>query len=304
MSEHVWPALHSFHTSIKASVGLEVRFDKMHAYNADMEAARREAPADIEWPEQDGHHGIPVLNVPLGFPRYVQAYMRGKAEELQEKVDASLSKLLSAKPSRRERISFDQLDTASGMWTVAIPTARMVTAPHELRDVPAGYFFLPSQCLAPVVGSQIILPSTEHNPVTVDLYGDARMNLPAPGDAHWRVQQHDPIADAFRDHFSHDPGIVVSHEVDDLFKQAVPLGNTVPRDEVKDLKGPLRDIMDVSEYTGMVFGTVGEMSKGVRRVVRGVACMAADRGALSSRGPRRTTRAHKEPYSQEISSGS
>eukprot|EP00873_Tetraselmis_striata_P033182 jgi/Tetstr1/453446/TSEL_040427.t1 len=28
---------------------------------------------------------------------------------------------------------------------------------------------------------------------------------------------------------------------------------------VKDTaKGPLRDIMDVSEYTGMVFGTVGE----------------------------------------------
>eukprot|EP00873_Tetraselmis_striata_P036094 jgi/Tetstr1/456358/TSEL_043093.t1 len=28
---------------------------------------------------------------------YVQAYMRGKAEELQEEVDASLSKLISAK---------------------------------------------------------------------------------------------------------------------------------------------------------------------------------------------------------------
>eukprot|EP00873_Tetraselmis_striata_P038349 jgi/Tetstr1/458613/TSEL_045016.t1 len=73
----------------------------MHAYNADMEAARREAPADIEWPELDGHHGIPVLNVPVGSPEYVHAYMRGKAEELREEVDASLSKLLSAKPSRR-----------------------------------------------------------------------------------------------------------------------------------------------------------------------------------------------------------
>eukprot|EP00873_Tetraselmis_striata_P025521 jgi/Tetstr1/445785/TSEL_033432.t1 len=99
--EHVWPALYAFRTSIKASVGLEVRFDKMHAYIADMEAARREAPADIEWPELDGHHGIAVLNVPLGSPEYVQAYMRGKAEELREEVDASLSKLLSAKPSRR-----------------------------------------------------------------------------------------------------------------------------------------------------------------------------------------------------------
>eukprot|EP00873_Tetraselmis_striata_P017495 jgi/Tetstr1/437759/TSEL_026413.t1 len=36
--------------------------------------------------------------------------------------------------------------------------------------------------------------------------------------------------------------------------------------------------MDMSEYTGMVFGTVGEVSKGVRRTaVRGVACLAADR---------------------------
>eukprot|EP00873_Tetraselmis_striata_P042901 jgi/Tetstr1/463165/TSEL_008099.t1 len=86
---------------MKAPVGLEMRFDKTHAYTADMEAARRETPADIEWPELDGHHGIPVLNVPLGSLEYVQAYMRGKAEELREEVDASLSKLLSAKPSRR-----------------------------------------------------------------------------------------------------------------------------------------------------------------------------------------------------------
>eukprot|EP00873_Tetraselmis_striata_P010489 jgi/Tetstr1/430753/TSEL_020538.t1 len=558
LPEHVWPALHAFRTSIKASVGLEVRFDKMQAYNADMEAARREAPADIEWPELDGHHGIAVLNVPLGSPEYVQAYMRGKAEELREEVDASLSKLLSAKPSRRythalhhhawallkhcmqhkagywlrnclpseveafaeavdatilaavervlgvsfdpstygtdtnpvvtdflaellhdpdpmaaevatlsedavararnrlhlptrlkgagirrmatvrdaafigcmnailpgfltrnsgtntptpgffdpqlgsvlgrgsfnanssarqydhflndahgsdsyaaemreawgrlqaataglaisatqmhakwggkERILFNQLDAASGMWTVAIPTARTTMTPHELREVAAGYFFLPSPCLAPVVGCQIILPSTEHNPVIVDLYGDALMNLPAPGDAHWRVQ-HDAIADAFRDHCVHDLGIAVRREVDDLFQHAVPLGNTVPRDELKDLvpdaelslppfnvvtgsydprslkstllefktmrygvkytsvpratavdrfersllgdiqrglaardaawhntepgqKGPLRDILDMSEYTGMVFGTVGEVSKGVHR---------------------------------------
>eukprot|EP00873_Tetraselmis_striata_P040360 jgi/Tetstr1/460624/TSEL_005822.t1 len=213
--------------------------------------------------------------------------------------------------------------------------------PHELREVAAGYFFLPSPCLAPVVGCQIILPSTEHNPVLVDLYGDALMNLPAPGDAHWRVQ-HDAIADAFRDHCVHDLGIAVRREVDDLFQQAVPLGNTVPRDELKDLvpdaelslpvfnvvtgsydprslkstllefktmrygvkytsvpratavdrfersllgdiqrglaardaawhntepgqKGPLRDILDMSDYTGMVFGTVGEVSKGVHR---------------------------------------
>eukprot|EP00873_Tetraselmis_striata_P038313 jgi/Tetstr1/458577/TSEL_044980.t1 len=86
----------------------------------------------------------------------------------------------------RERILFNQLDAASSMWTVAIPTARTAMTPHELREVAAGYFFLPSLCLALVVGCQIILPSTEHNPVIVDLY-------------------------------------------------AVPLGNTVPRDELKDL---------------------------------------------------------------------
>eukprot|EP00873_Tetraselmis_striata_P023365 jgi/Tetstr1/443629/TSEL_031627.t2 len=245
----------------------------------------------------------------------------------------------------RERILFNQLDAASSMWTVAIPTARTVMTPHELREVAAGCLFLPSPCLAPVVGSQIILPSTEHNPVTVDLYGDALMNLPASGDGHWLVQ-HDAIADAFRDHCVHDLGIVVRREVDDLFQQAVPLGNTVPRDELKDLvpdaelslpafnvvtgsydprslkstllefktmrygvkyivvpratavdrfersllgdiqrglaardaawhntepgqKGPLRDVLDMSEYTGMVFGTVSEvvaMAKAARDV--------------------------------------
>eukprot|EP00873_Tetraselmis_striata_P035592 jgi/Tetstr1/455856/TSEL_042646.t1 len=92
----------------------------------------------------------------------------------------------------RERILFNQLDAASNMWTVAIPTARTAMTPHELRAVAAGYFLLPSPCLAPVVGSQIVLPSTEHNPVTVDLHGDALMNLPAPEDAQWRVQ-HDAI---------------------------------------------------------------------------------------------------------------
>eukprot|EP00873_Tetraselmis_striata_P017887 jgi/Tetstr1/438151/TSEL_026754.t1 len=142
------------------------------------------------------------------------------------------------------------------------------------------------------------------------------------------------------------PCIAVRREVDDLFQQAVPLGNTVPRDELKDLvpdaelslpafnvvtgsydprslkstllefktmrygvkytsvpratavdrfersllgdiqrglaardaawhntepgqKGPLRDILDMSEYTGMVFGTVGEVSKGVHRTPTG-----------------------------------
>eukprot|EP00873_Tetraselmis_striata_P027736 jgi/Tetstr1/448000/TSEL_035302.t1 len=256
----------------------------------------------------------------------------------------------------RERILFNQLDAASGMWTVAIPTARTAMTPHELREVAAGYFLLPSPCLAPVVGSQIVLPSTEHNPVTVDVYGDALMNLPAPGDAHWRVQ-HDAIADAFRNHCvprprdelkdlvpdaelslpafnvvtgSYDPRSLKSTLLE--FKTmrygvkytSVPRATAVDRFERSLLgdiqrglaardaawhntepgqKGPLRDILDMSEYTGMVFGTVGEVSKGVHRTVRGIACLAADRGALSSRGTRCITRAHQEAL-QEISSGS
>eukprot|EP00873_Tetraselmis_striata_P019470 jgi/Tetstr1/439734/TSEL_028153.t1 len=126
------------------------------------------------------------------------------------------------------------------------------------------------------------------------------MNLPAPGDAHWRVQ-HDAIADAFRDHCvydlelslpafdvvtgSYDPRSFKSTLVE--FKTmrygvkytAVPGATAVDRFERSMLgdiqrglaardaawhntepgqKGPLRDILDMSEYTGMVFGTVGE----------------------------------------------
>eukprot|EP00873_Tetraselmis_striata_P013036 jgi/Tetstr1/433300/TSEL_022587.t1 len=150
-----------------------------------------------------------------------------------------------------------------------------------------------------MVGSQIILPSTEHNPVTVDLYGDALMNLPALGDAHWRVQ-HDAIADAFRDHCVHDLELslptfnVVTGSYDPRslkstllefktmryrvkYTTAVPRATAVDRFERSLLgdiqrglaawdaawhntepgqKGPLRDILDMSEYTGMVFGTV------------------------------------------------
>eukprot|EP00873_Tetraselmis_striata_P044144 jgi/Tetstr1/464408/TSEL_009201.t2 len=40
---------------------------------------------------------------------------------------------------------------------------------------------------------------------------------------------------AFHDHCVHDLGFAVRREVDDLFRQAVPLGNIVPMDELKDL---------------------------------------------------------------------
>eukprot|EP00873_Tetraselmis_striata_P005355 jgi/Tetstr1/425619/TSEL_016039.t1 len=48
MPEHVWPALHAFRKSIEASVGLNVCFNKMHAYNGDMKAARREGIAILD----------------------------------------------------------------------------------------------------------------------------------------------------------------------------------------------------------------------------------------------------------------
>eukprot|EP00873_Tetraselmis_striata_P010775 jgi/Tetstr1/431039/TSEL_020757.t1 len=198
----------------------------------------------------------------------------------------------------RERILFNPLDAASGMWTVAIPTARTVMTPHELREVAAGYFFLPSPCLAPVVGSQIILPSTEHNLVTVDLYGDAAVPL---GNTVPMDELKDLVPDvelslpAF--HVvtaSHDSWSLKSTLLEfktmrygikyttvpramavDRFERSV-LGdiqrglaardaawhNTEPRQ-----KDPLRDILDISEYTGMVFGTVDEVSKGVRRTL-------------------------------------
>eukprot|EP00873_Tetraselmis_striata_P015979 jgi/Tetstr1/436243/TSEL_025086.t1 len=50
----------------------------------------------------------------------------------------------AAEMREAERILFNPIDAASGMWTVAIPTARTVMTPHEPREVAAGYFFLPS----------------------------------------------------------------------------------------------------------------------------------------------------------------
>eukprot|EP00873_Tetraselmis_striata_P035576 jgi/Tetstr1/455840/TSEL_042631.t1 len=122
--------------------------------------------------------------------------MHGKAEELQEEMDANLSKFLFAKPNRwhaattadhlndadpsvmereaeaasgsqkeltafldqanntrlnnevgtlpvtcKERILFGPLDAASGMWEVAIPTARKIMTPQELWEVAAGLPF-------------------------------------------------------------------------------------------------------------------------------------------------------------------
>eukprot|EP00873_Tetraselmis_striata_P009614 jgi/Tetstr1/429878/TSEL_019743.t1 len=63
----IHPKVHECDSTLEASVGLDMHFDKMHAHSAATEAERRVTPADIEWPGLDGH-GIPVLNVPLGSP--------------------------------------------------------------------------------------------------------------------------------------------------------------------------------------------------------------------------------------------
>eukprot|EP00873_Tetraselmis_striata_P006649 jgi/Tetstr1/426913/TSEL_017126.t1 len=136
----------------------------MHEYIAVMEAARREAPADIEWPELNGHHGSPVLNMPLGSLGYVHANMRGKVHAFEEAVDATVlaavkrvlgvSFDLSAygtganpmvtdflavplhylESTAAEAATFSEdaivLDAASGMWTVPIGNAWAVMTPQ------------------------------------------------------------------------------------------------------------------------------------------------------------------------------
>eukprot|EP00873_Tetraselmis_striata_P035486 jgi/Tetstr1/455750/TSEL_042549.t1 len=66
-----------------------VRFDKMHAYNADTEAVRREATADIEWSVLDyGHHGILALNA---FAEDVDATVTAVERVLGVSLDPSTS---------------------------------------------------------------------------------------------------------------------------------------------------------------------------------------------------------------------
>lgn len=47
--------------------------------------------------------------------------------------------------------------------------------------------------------------------------------------------QQESIADAFRDHCVHALGIHVRRKAGDLSQQAVPVGNTIPREEPKDM---------------------------------------------------------------------
>eukprot|EP00873_Tetraselmis_striata_P036745 jgi/Tetstr1/457009/TSEL_043673.t1 len=109
----------------KASMGLaEVRFDHMHAYNSDMEAARREARADIELPELDGHHVIPVITVPLGSPGHVHAYIDGKAGELLEELESVLGRgIFNAISSARQYNHFLNDPRGSASYVAAVREA-------------------------------------------------------------------------------------------------------------------------------------------------------------------------------------
>eukprot|EP00873_Tetraselmis_striata_P000874 jgi/Tetstr1/421138/TSEL_012181.t1 len=64
----------------------------MHAYIADMEAVRREAPADIEWSELDSHHGIPVLNRCMQHKAgyWLRNCLPSEVEAFAEAVDATV----------------------------------------------------------------------------------------------------------------------------------------------------------------------------------------------------------------------
>eukprot|EP00873_Tetraselmis_striata_P044213 jgi/Tetstr1/464477/TSEL_009235.t1 len=103
MPEHVWPALHAFRKSIEASVGLNVCFNKMHAYNGDMKAARRECTTHYAL----HHHAWAML-------KYCMLHRAGwslrkclpfEVEAFTEAVDAAV--VLTAVERVLIRVSFD-----------------------------------------------------------------------------------------------------------------------------------------------------------------------------------------------------
>eukprot|EP00873_Tetraselmis_striata_P001873 jgi/Tetstr1/422137/TSEL_012992.t1 len=313
------------------SVGLEERFDKMYAHNADMEAAQCEAPADIEWPELDGHHCMPVLNVPLGSPGYVHAYMRGKAEELQEEVEASLSKLLYGNP--RRRCTHAMYHRAWVCSSIACNTLRGIGSIRNClsSDEPEAFTEAVDATILTEAKGYYHSLNDARGSVSYDAaVREAWVRLVGPlSDADARVTEREAEAAsglrkelaAFLDQANNSrlrgeegtlpitcwerilfgkldaasgmwtvtipTAVMTPHEL----RKALPLGKTLPMDELKDLapdaelsllafnvvtgsydprslkptllefktmrqKAPLRDILGMSEYTGMVFGTM------------------------------------------------
>eukprot|EP00873_Tetraselmis_striata_P025598 jgi/Tetstr1/445862/TSEL_033502.t1 len=145
------------------------------------------------------------------------------------------------------------LDAASGMWTIAIPTARTVMTPHELREVAAG---------------TVPLSNTVPRDELKDLVPDAELSLPAFNVV---TGSYDPrsLKSTLLEFKTMRYGV--------KYTDAVPRATVVDRFErslLGDIQrglaardaawhntepgqmGPLRDNLDMSEYTGMVFGTV------------------------------------------------
>eukprot|EP00873_Tetraselmis_striata_P013881 jgi/Tetstr1/434145/TSEL_002469.t1 len=175
----------------------------------------------------------------------------------------------------RERILFNHLDAASGMWTVAIPTTRTVMTPHELREVS----LYGGRCVDDLFQQAVPLGNTVPRDELNDLVPDAELSLPAFNVV---TGSYDPrsLKSTLLEFKTMRYGVkytaVLRATALDRFERSL-LGDIQRGLAARDAawhntepgqKGPLRDILDMSEYTGMVFGTVGEVSKGVRRTVR------------------------------------
>eukprot|EP00873_Tetraselmis_striata_P044324 jgi/Tetstr1/464588/TSEL_009344.t1 len=172
----------------------------------------------------------------------------------------------------RERILFNQLDAASGMWTVAIPIARTAMTPHELQEVSR----YGGRWMIDLFQQAVPLGNTVPRDELKDLVPDAELSLPAFNVV---TRSYDPqsLKSTLLEFKTMRYGVkytsVPRATAVDRFERSL-LGDIQRGLAARDAawhntepgqKGPLRDILDMSEYTGMVFGTVGEVSKGVHR---------------------------------------
>eukprot|EP00873_Tetraselmis_striata_P011835 jgi/Tetstr1/432099/TSEL_021570.t1 len=181
----------------------------MHAYIADMDAARREAPADIKWPELDGHHyGIPVPIVPLGSP----GCLPSEGEAFAEAVDATVRRAVE----RVLGVSFHPSTNGTDTNPVGASIRRMAT-------VRAAAF---SSCM------NDILPS--YAAAVGKAWG--RPHAATTGhlnDADARVMERE--AEAASGSQKELTAFVDQANNSRLQNEAVPLGNTVPSAELKDM---------------------------------------------------------------------
>eukprot|EP00873_Tetraselmis_striata_P029378 jgi/Tetstr1/449642/TSEL_036710.t1 len=154
----------------------------------------------------------------------------------------------------RGRILFNQLDAASGMWTVAIPTARTVMTPHKLREpVPLGNIVPRDELKDLVPDAKLSLPAFNVVTGSYDLRS-LNSTLPEFKTMRYGVKYTAVPRATAVDRFERS---LLDDIQRGLAARDAAWHNTEPGHE-----GPLRDILVMSEYTGMVFGTVGNVSKG------------------------------------------